>query len=112
MATMTEAEGPMAIRVLATIPELPVAHGEVTSDPAVPEHAAAPLPRPAPPPSPRRTRARASFPGVSIAALAIVAAALWSLVAIREATRPGFEAETTRIADESADAGAAETTLR
>jgi hypothetical protein len=41
-----------------------------------------------------------------------VAAAIWSLVAIHEATMPGVEAETTRIADESADAGAAETTLR
>jgi hypothetical protein len=103
---MTEAEGPMAIRVLATIPELPVAREQVS---AVAEAA---LPRPAPLPCPRRHRARAPFPGVSIAALTIVAAAIWSLVALHEATMPGVEAETTRIADESADAGAAETTLR
>jgi hypothetical protein len=108
---MTGAEELMAIRVLATIPELPVAAGTVAPEPAAPEEAPAPLPHPAPLPAPRRGRARASFPGVSVAALAVVAAAIWSLVALREATRPGAETDTTRIAAEAAE-GAAETTLR
>ena len=102
---MTEAEGLMAIRVLATIPELPVA-----PEPVAALEAAGPLARPAPLSAPRR--ARASFPGVSIAALALVAATVWSLVAIREATRLGTDAENARIAAELADTNAPETTLR
>jgi len=97
----------MAMRVLATIPELllaadPIAAGE-PPDRSI---------RPAEPRAPRRPRSRTSFPGVSIAALAVVAAAIWSLVAIREATRSGPDAATRRIATEPADAAAAETTLR
>ena len=108
----------MAIRVLATIPELPAAAESVASEPVMPVEAAAVLPRPellprpSPSPAPRRGRARASFPGVSVAALAVVAAAIWSLVAVREARRPGPETETTRIAAESVDAGATETIRR
>lgn len=108
----------MAIRVLATIPELPAAAESVTSEPVYPVEAAAPLPhpallpRPSPQPAPRRGRARGSFPGVSVAALAVVAAAIWSLVAVREARRPGSEAQTTRLAAEPIDAGATETTRR
>ena len=102
----------MAIRVLATIPELPVVAGPVAPEPAAPVEAAAPLPRPAPLPAPRRGRARASFPGISVAALAVVAAAIWSLVALREARRLDPEAEATRIAAEPVDAGATETTRR
>lgn len=104
---MTDAEGLMAIRVLATIPELPVAPEQVAL-----VEAAAQLPFSTPQPTIRRRRARASFPGFSVAALAMVAAAIWSLVAIREATRQHPRAETTRIATEAADAGATETTLR
>ena len=103
----------MAIRVLATIPELP----------SVPDQGAAvvvaapllrpdPLPRLASLPAPHQARARASFPGLSIAALALVAAAVWSLVAVREATHSAPHAATPRIAAEPAVAGAAETTRR
>ncbi len=101
----------MAIRVLAIIPELPVAPGRVVPEPVVPEEAVAPVPRPAPLPVPRRAHAKASFPGVSVAVLALVAAALWSLAAFREATRPGSQG-TARIAAEPLDAGATETIRR
>jgi hypothetical protein len=112
---MTEAEGPMAIRVLATIPEL-AAELPLPADAPQPAAAAeAPLPQPAPRPAARadrRVRPRGSFPGVSIAALALVAAAIWSLVAIRELKQSATDAERPRLAAESADAGAPETTLR
>jgi hypothetical protein len=114
---MTEAEGPMAIRVLATIPEL-AAELPLPADAPLPAAAAeadAPPPRPTPRPAARadwRVRPRTSFPGVSIAALALVAAAIWSLVAIRELKQSATDAERPRLAAESADAGASETTLR
>ena len=104
---MTEREEPMAIRVLATIPELPVAPERVA-----PVEAAIQQPVAAPRPTTRRTRPRASFPGVSVAALALIATAIWSLVAIREVTRQHPRTETPRIATEAVDAGATETTLR
>jgi len=102
----------MAIRVLATIPELHAAPEPVAPEPVAPKEPLAALPRPAPPPAPRRVRARASFPGISVATLAVVAAAIWSLVALREAGSPGPEAKAPRIAAESIDAGATETTRR
>ncbi len=121
----------MAIRVLATFPELPSALPVSRDQPAsfasavradarepvaaAPADAAEPLPRPAvSPPArpPRRIRSRASFPGGSVAALAVVAAAIWSLIAIREARQPATAERGIRIAAETADAGAAEATLR
>jgi hypothetical protein len=98
----------MAIRVLATFPELPSAAEPIPA----PVEAAGPPPRPASPPPPRRTRSRAAFPGVSVAALAVMAAAIWSLVAIREAVRPGTEPDRPRLAAGPVDATAAETTIR
>lgn len=97
----------MAIRVLATIPDLAadpqqraVAPKAVTSpDREIPTRKA-----------PRRSHR--SFPGVSIAALTLVAAAIWSLVAIREATRPEPDQKGSRIAAEPTDHGATETTRR
>jgi len=107
----------MAIRVLATIPELAV---EFPLPAEPPQRAAAveaepPPPRPAPRPAARadrRVRPRASFPGVSIAALTLVAAAVWSLVAISELKRYATNTERTRLAAESVDARGSETTLR
>lgn len=110
---MTEAEGPMAIRVLATIPELAV-DPPLPAEPPQPAalmEAEAPPPRPAPR-ADRRIRPRASFPGVSIAALALVAAAIWSLVAIRELKRHATDAASPRLAAESTDARGPETTVR
>lgn len=100
----------MAIRVLATIPELPVTASPVAPEPTASEEQA-PVPRPAPLPAPRRAHAKASFPGVSVVVLALVAAALWSLAASREATRRGSQG-TARIAAEPLDAGATETIRR
>ena len=124
----------MAIRVLATFPELPSALPVSRDQPAsfasfasavradarepvaaAPADATEPLPRPAVSPAarpPRRIRPRASFPGGSVAALAVVAAAIWSLIAIREARQPATAERGIRIAAETADAGAAEATLR
>jgi hypothetical protein len=114
---MTEAEGLMAIRVLATIPELAVdlPLPAEPPQPAAAVEAEPPPPRPAPRPAARadrRVRPRASFPGVSIAALALVAAAVWSLVAISEFKRQATHADRTRLAAESIDARGPETTLR
>jgi hypothetical protein len=130
-ATMTGAEGLMAIRVLATFPELPsdppvavpddrpTARGfRAPADAAEPAEAppvdaADPGLRPVVSPAPRRprrVRPRASFPGASVAALAVVAAAVWSLIAIREAKRPAADA--VRLAAEVAEGGAAETAIR
>lgn len=120
----------MAIRVLATFPELPsdppvavpgspTARGfrapADTAEPAEaqPVDAADPGLRPGVSPAPRRprrVRPRASFPGASVAALAVVAAAVWSLIAIREAKRPAAAA--VRLAAEVAEGGAAETAIR
>lgn len=121
----------MPIRVLATFPEITSALPASRDQPAAfasairadagepvsatPADTAEPLPRPAVSPAartPRRIRPRASFPGASVAALAVVAAAVWSLIAIREARRPATADRGVRIAAETADAGAAEATLR
>jgi hypothetical protein len=121
----------MPIRVLATFPEVPrdvaVFRDQPGSSPstaraeardpaaAAPADAAGPLPLPALSPAarpPRRIRPRASFPGASVAALAVVAAAIWSLIAIREVRRPAAAERGVRIAAETAAAGAAEATLR
>ena len=108
----------MAIRVLATFPELPApperAHGlePAAAGPAPPAVPAREAPTPTAAKPPRRRRSRASFPGSSIAALAVIAAAIWSLVAFREARRPGGMAGEPRIAAETAQSAAPETTLR
>jgi len=107
----------MAIRVLATIPELAV-DLPLPAEPPQPAAAVEVEPPPLPPlprPAARadwRVRPRASFPGVSIATLALVAAAIWSLVAIRELERHATDAKRTRLAAESVDARGPETTLR
>ena len=108
----------MAIRVLATFPELAAPPERVHAlEPAAVEPAPSAVPaRDAPAPTiakpRRRGRSRASFPGSSIAALAVIAAAIWSLVALREARRPGGTANEPRIAAEAAQSAAPETTLR
>jgi hypothetical protein len=129
----------MPIRVLATFPEIP---SEITSeiprglpvsddhpganaaavradaselDAATPADAPVPLTRPVVSPAarrPRRIRPRAAFPGASVAALAVVAAAVWSLIAIREAKQPAADERGVRIATETAGADAAGAILR
>lgn len=108
----------MAIRVLATFPELPAPHervhglGPAAVEPAPPAVAARDAPAPTVAKPSRRGRSRVSFPGSSIAALAVIAAAIWSLVALREARRSGGTTNEPRIAAESAQSTAPETTLR
>jgi hypothetical protein len=125
----------MPIRVLATFPKieseiasaLPVSDDHPGSsaaavradaserEAATPADATVPLPRPAVSPAarrPRRIRPRAAFPGASVAALAVVAAAIWSLIAIREAKQPTADERGVRIAAEAAGADAAGAILR
>lgn len=108
----------MAIRVLATFPELPAhserVHGQqpVTASPGPAVGRVSLGPRAAAAKTSRRGRTRASFPGISIAALTILSAAIWSLVAFREVRRQGDTPTEPRIAAESAESAAPETTLR
>ena len=114
----------MTIRVLARIPDI--------GSPAVEQPAEVPSGRRVEPPAAarpslrpreagRHTGARRRRPAASlwcsngsIAALALIAAAVWSAVAYREATRPDPVEPGTRIAAVPSDAAvvAPETTLR
>lgn len=99
------------MRVLATIPELvgPPLAGDVAGHalPAVvsagarPSEASIEPPRDRPRgPRPIRVTPRPRFPLASIAALGLVTAVLWLLVAMREATAPGRRGPDERLAAE------------
>ena len=114
----------MTIRVLARIPDVGSPPAEPPAE--VASRRAAQPPAAAGPPPPRReagrhTGACRERPAASlwcsngsIAALALIAAAVWSAVAFREATRPDPVEPGTRIAAVPSDAAvvAPETTLR
>lgn len=96
------------MRVLATFPELvaPPAAGD-TADHAQPADDARARPaeasiEPARPRGPRAIRItpRPRFPLASIAALGLVTAVLWMLVALREAATPGHRGPDERLAAE------------
>jgi hypothetical protein len=61
--------------------------------------------RPADRPLPRRRKSRAIFPSGSITVLAVIAAAIWSYVAIRDRAQPDKEPVQVRLAAEPASAG-------
>jgi hypothetical protein len=94
------------LRVLATIPA--IVGPSASSVAAAPEEAARPVAAAARPPieprpADRRRLRRASKPGfplVSAAALAVITAVIWSLVAAREAGRPGAREPHVRLAAE------------
>ncbi|GEM_PF-1598950 len=108
----------LAIRVLATIPDLSPTPPEAVARPA--DRVSARRGAHKPPVFaartqgarvPRRTRRRSVFPMSSIVALAVIAAAIWSYVAIREIRGPDTAKAEQRVA---ADIGSASqgTTLR
>jgi hypothetical protein len=85
----------LAIRVLATIPDLSPTPPEAAAPPAAPASTKRPTDKPsAITPRvrgervPRRVRRRSVFPTSSIVALTVIAAAIWSYVAIREIRGP------------------------
>lgn len=112
----------LAIRVLATIPALPLrpAEGVARAQPAPAERSrssrvlVSPDSAPAPETSPRKPRvqpaerprfqrrkSRAIFPSGSITVLTVIAVAIWSYVAIRDMKRPGKSPAVERIATET-----------
>lgn len=101
------------MRVLATFPELvgPPATGDMAGHAPPADHDAGVRPAEAssePPPArprgprPIRVTPRPRFPLASIAALGLVTAVLWLLVALREAATPGRGGPDERLAAEPA----------
>ncbi len=96
------------MRLLATIPEIAVTAGCQATRPDEPAASPARLtaaPAIIPPRATRRRGGRVvskpGFPFVSAAALAVITAVVWSLVAAREAARPGHHRPAARLAAES-----------
>jgi hypothetical protein len=107
----------LAIRVLATIPDLdppvktvdPAAALGVASKGRAATTLEARVHQPPPSPRGKRRRRRAIFPSGSITVLAVIALAIWSYVAVREMRRPEHGTTETRLA---AEANATGTTIR
>jgi hypothetical protein len=106
------------VRVLATFPELldPSAPGPVGGEAAL-QPASPPVAEPSlsvasrwAAARPRRLVRRSRFPTGSIVALAVVAAAVWTLVAVREYAAPDSRRPELRLAAEPAGSAAAEAT--
>lgn len=106
------------MRVLATFPKLfdpsaagPVG-GEAAFQPTSPPAAEPSLPAAGPRAAerPRRIVRRSRFPSGSIVALAVVATAVWTLVAVREYVQPGSRRPELRLAAEPAGSATAEAT--
>lgn len=130
--------GVMAIRVLASIPEVTVGparepSGPIVAAPPIPERLVPPEAAASPPPAARtgpilpaagrrfrpaghrrRTAAEVRFPIGSVAALALIAIAIWSIVAYRERGNPAPVGPAARLAaaPEEVRVAAPETTLR